>query len=208
MIEDTTAISFLPALRCLGNLADMQPVVVIDTREQDPLPFSRLAAERGTLATGDYSIRGAEELFAIERKTIADLLACCVGENRERFFRELHRLRGYRFKRLLVVGTRDQIETGDFRSNVSPKAVLATLAALEARFDVPVVFSPSPVEAARRIVSWAFWFARELVEATNELARAHGLTRRTSTVSRTTPPTKSAICRAGSINTAASPRSR
>lgn len=43
-----------------------------------------------------------EELFAVERKTIADLVACCIGANRERFFRELHRLRGYRLLQSLI----------------------------------------------------------------------------------------------------------
>ncbi len=161
----------LPALRGLGKLADVRPVVVIDSREQTPLVFARLQSERGILTTGDYSFSGGEETFSIERKSVGDLVGCVVGENRERFFRELHRLRGYRFKRLLIVGSREQIEAGDYHSNVKPKAVLATLAALEVRFDVPCVFAPSPKDAARQIESWAYWFAREIVCAANELAR-------------------------------------
>jgi DNA excision repair protein ERCC-4 len=161
----------LPALRSLGKLADVRPAIVVDTREQAPLTFTRLAAERGTLQTGDYSFRGGEELFSIERKSIVDLVGCCVGENRERFFRELHRLRGYAFKRLLIVGTREEITAGDYRSNVAPKAVLATLAALEVRFDVPVVFAPTADAAALLIEGWAYWFAREIVMQANELAR-------------------------------------
>jgi DNA excision repair protein ERCC-4 len=77
-------------------------VVVFDSREQDPLIFQNLTSVRGTLYTGDYSILGLEELIAVERKTIPDLVSCCMGENRERFERELHRLRGFRFKRLLI----------------------------------------------------------------------------------------------------------
>lgn len=167
----------LPALKCLGGLADVRPVIVVDSREQDPLVFTRLPSERGTLQTGDYSFKGAEDLFGVERKSIPDL-ASCSGEDRDRFFRELHRLRGYRFKRLLIVGSREEIERGEYRSTITPKAVLSTLAAIQARFDVPVVFSPAPADAAREIESWAFWFARELVESVNDIARAHGLTRR------------------------------
>ncbi len=33
----------LPALRGLQRLADLRPVVLIDTREQDPLAFKRLS---------------------------------------------------------------------------------------------------------------------------------------------------------------------
>lgn len=168
----------LPALRCLGDLAGVRPVIVIDTREQTPLAFTGLMWERGGLQSGDYSFQGGEELFTIERKSIADLVGCCVGENRERFFRELHRLRGFRFKRLLVVGSRDDIAAGNYHGKVSPKVVFSTLAAIEARFDVPVVFAPTAEEAARDVERWAFWFAREIIEATNSLARAHVLTRR------------------------------
>jgi ERCC4-type nuclease len=169
----------LPALR-LGSLADVAPTVIIDTREQTPLTFERLQSQPGTLQSGDYSFAGGEELFSVERKSIADLVACCVGDNRERFFRELHRLRGYRFKRLLVVGTIAQIEAGDYRSSITPAAVLATLAAVEARFDVAVVFEAEPLSAACRIERWVYWFAREQVDVVNELARAHGLTRRSA----------------------------
>jgi hypothetical protein len=43
-------------------------------------------------------VAGLEELFVIERQSIADLVGCCIGESRERFERELHRLRGYTSK--------------------------------------------------------------------------------------------------------------
>jgi len=162
----------LPALRSLGDLADLCPVVVIDTREQTPLPITRLPVRAGTLLAGDYSFMGAADAFAVERKTIPDLVACCVGANRERFERELCRLRGYRFKRLLVVGSRAEIEAGAYRSNVKSAAVLHSLAAWEVRYDVPVVFCPDADTAGRQVESWCFWFAREIVRTANLLLRA------------------------------------
>jgi ERCC4-type nuclease len=177
----------LPALRSLGDLADVRPTVIVDTREQTPLTFAKLASVRDTLTSGDYSFRGGEDLFAIERKSIADLVGCCVGENRERFFRELHRLRGFRFKRLLIVGTREQIEAGEYRSGISPRAVLSTLRAIEARFDVPVCFALTPAAAALEIEAWVFWFARELVESVNDLARGAGLTLRNAAAKEAVP---------------------
>jgi hypothetical protein len=47
-----------------------------------------------TLLTTDYSAAGFESLFAIERKSIPDLVNCCTGENRVRFERKLQRFRG------------------------------------------------------------------------------------------------------------------
>src|ERR1700758_2110052 len=113
----------LPALRSLGELAGAEPVIIVDTREQDPLPFARLKTRGGTLVAGDYSVAGLESLFAVEQKSISDLVGCCVGQNRERFERELHRLRGFRFKRLLIIGTEAQILAAQYHSNINPRAV-------------------------------------------------------------------------------------
>jgi ERCC4-type nuclease len=166
-----TGMPTLPALRSLGDLADLRPTVVVDTREQDPLPILRLPSCRGTLQSGDYGIAGLTD-FAVERKSIPDLVGCCVGENRERLERELHRLRGCRFARLLIVGTREEIERGEYRSRITPAAVFGSLAAWEARF-VPVVWEPTPEDAGRRVEGWAFWFAREQVHGANSLLRAN-----------------------------------
>lgn len=61
----------------------MSPVIITDKREQKPLFFQHLASEPGTLHSGDYSIRGLENDFAVERKSIADLCQS-VTRGRER----------------------------------------------------------------------------------------------------------------------------
>ena len=161
----------LPALRSLARLADLRPVIVIDSREQTPLPITRLETVRAGLTTGDYSFQGGEHVFAVERKSIDDLVGCCMGDNRERFEREMHRLRGFRFKRLLIVGARWMIEGQRYKSQIKPAAVLNSLAAWEVRFDLPVVFAEHPTQAAALVEGWAWWMARELVTTTNDLLR-------------------------------------
>lgn len=104
---------------------------VIDTREQTPLtlevkPGQVLASESGTLYTGDYSIKGLENHVAIERKSLSDLMGC-IGSGRERFEKEILRLRGYPVKALVVEATWEQIETGAYRSKVNPSAAIGTL---------------------------------------------------------------------------------
>jgi hypothetical protein len=61
---DTSSSLHLPALKSLGYLAEVAPVLVIDNREQTPLVFTRLRSVRGTLYSGDYGIRGLEDSFA------------------------------------------------------------------------------------------------------------------------------------------------
>jgi ERCC4-type nuclease len=161
----------LPALRGLGRLADLQPVIAIDTREQVALKFTRLPSVERSLFTGDYSICGLEDSFAVERKSIEDLVGCCMNSNRARFERELRRLRGFRFKCLLVVGSRQDIAAGRYYSRITPKAVLATLGAFEIRYDLPIVFAETVESAALQVERWAFWFCREVVENANDLLR-------------------------------------
>ncbi len=168
----------LPALRSLGELADRLPVIVCDTREQDPLPIASLPVIRSGLYTGDYSVSGLESIFAVERKSIGDLVSCCAASNRERFENELHRLRGFHFRRLLVIGTLAEIERGGYRSTIRPAAVLGTLAAFEVRYALPIVFAPTPSEGAALVERWAWYAAREAVEAANALLRGTNATLR------------------------------
>ncbi len=107
----------MPALRGLKDLADLRPTLIVDSREQIPLAFMRFTAIKGA---GDYSIRGLEHQFAIERKSVDDFANCCIGGNRERFERELHRLRGYQFKRLLIMAP----GTTSPRAGITPRLSL------------------------------------------------------------------------------------
>jgi DNA excision repair protein ERCC-4 len=149
----------------------MSPTIIIDTREQTPLGFTKLPSETGCLQSGDYSVRGCEELFAIERKSIADLVGCCTGDNRQRFEREMHRLRGFQFKRLLIIGDRSDIEQHRYRSNIPPASILGSLAAWEIRYDLPVVWTPDPIEGAILIETWSHYFAREIAKQAESLSK-------------------------------------
>lgn len=145
------------------------PTIVIDSREQTPLAFERLPFEAGTLYSGDYSIRGFEDVFAVERKSINDLVGS-LSTGRDRFERELHRLRGYAFSRLLVVGTRFDIESRSYRSRMNPKAVLHSINAFEARY-IPIIWEPTPKQAAETVERWAFWFHREHARRFQRMAK-------------------------------------
>jgi ERCC4-type nuclease len=165
--------STLPALQKLGDLSKIRPTIIVDSREQCPLEFKKLPFVRGSLQSGDYSIAGCEHLFAVERKSIPDLVASTCSSERERFERELHRLRGFRFARLLICGPRSDIEAHTYRSSASPKSVLNTIAAFECRYNVAAVFAADPAEAAEKVESWAYWFTREVIAAANDLLRGH-----------------------------------
>ncbi|MGE0609535.1 MAG: ERCC4 domain-containing protein [Pirellulales bacterium] len=100
-------------------------VAIIDTREQSPLNLHPLQSVAGTLATGDYSVVGLENVIAIERKSLPDLLAC-VGRERGRFDREVQRLLAYPVRCLVIEAGWKTLETGGWRGDVTPAAVVGS----------------------------------------------------------------------------------
>lgn len=149
------------------------PTIITDTREQDPLTFANLPTERRTLTTGDYSVLGFERDFSVERKSIGDLVQS-LTHGRDRFSRELQRMRAFDFRRLLVVGTLADLEEHRYRSLANPKAIIGSLCAFEVRFDVPVCFCATPATAATQIERWATYFLRERLGAASETLRRYG----------------------------------
>ena len=137
----------------------ISPVIVIDSREQNPWSFCNLPSERGKLTTADYSIAGLEHLVSIERKSLDDLLAC-VGRDRDRFTRELQRLRAYRFRCLVVETSYAELERGEWRSKIQPAAVLGSLSAWTAQYSLPVMLVGTHKAGAEFCERYLFQCAR------------------------------------------------
>ena len=147
---------------------DFQPTIIIDSREQTPLRFSNLPTVFSTLPSGDYSVLGLENDFTIERKSIPDLVGS-LTTGRDRFMRELQRVLAYPFRRLLIIGSEDQIRRGDWKfSKANPKSILHSLHAIEAR-GIPIAYAPNPATAASLIERWAFWRTREVLKISSNL---------------------------------------
>lgn len=132
--------------------ADLEPsavVAIVDTREQLPLDLSPLSTISGTLTTGDYSIRGLEQHVAIERKSLPDLIGC-VGQERERFDREIVRLLAYPVRGVVVEAPWSALEAGDWRSKVTPAAATGSVLGWIAQ-GVPFIFAGTRDAAARAV---------------------------------------------------------
>ena len=146
---------------------DSQPVLLVDTREQRPLQFSHLPAESATLMTGDYSVKGLEEMFTVERKSMADLAGSLTRE-RARFMREMHRLRGFAYPYLLVVGDDMEISRLVAMGRLNLKQVEHSLRAIQTRYKVHVERADNEQQAARLVETWAFCAWREAMKPAGE----------------------------------------
>ncbi|MBT3368447.1 MAG: hypothetical protein HN416_14945 [Nitrospina sp.] len=113
--------------------------VLVDTREQNPFSLEPMKIKKTGLITGDYTLEGLEEIVLVERKELSDLVGC-ITSGRERFERELLRMKAYPSKCVVVEGGWSELESGSYRSRVNPKAVTHTIASWISRYGVPFQF--------------------------------------------------------------------
>ena len=122
------------------------PPIVVDNREQTPWDFPHPTVH-GTLAAGDYSLQGLEDIIAIERKSLSDLLGV-IGQGRERFERKIQRLLGYPCRAIIVEASWQDLESGDWQSKVTPAAAVGSCLAWIGA-GIPVVLAGDRERAAR-----------------------------------------------------------
>jgi ERCC4-type nuclease len=130
--------------------AELRPedvVAICNSREQIPLTLEPLQVETVTLTTGDYSVRGLEHVVSVERKSLSDLLGC-VGQQRERFTRDLDRLRAFPHRALVIKATWNEIQAGQWRSKVTPQSVTGSLLTWSLE-GLPIWFARDHREAGR-----------------------------------------------------------
>lgn len=133
-------------------------VCIADRREQRPLQLE-LRTIPGTLPTGDYTVAGCEALICVERKELNDLVAC-VGRERERFERELQRMRAYECRVIVIEATREDVEQQRYRGQVSPSAILGSVYSWVAR-GITVEWAGDRQQAAKAVSRILFCAARE-----------------------------------------------
>lgn len=121
-------------------------VILADTREQTIPPFpAGCVVQRATLGEGDYTTHALRTVAVIERKSISDFCST-ISAGRERFEREIVRLKAYRWRCVVVEGNLSEA----FRSTrMHPHSIVGTVASFYARSDVPTFFLADPATVGR-----------------------------------------------------------
>lgn len=134
--------------------------LLVDTREQPThnlkkrIAMTGLPAERKKLNAGDYSCKctlpSGEELdfssrVAIERKMSIDELCMCFGSERKRFEKEFQRAAesGTKIYLLIEGGSWEKLYTGQYRSKMTPQAMIASINAFRSRYGMQLDFCKS-----------------------------------------------------------------
>jgi ERCC4-type nuclease len=133
----------VPVLADRGGtqLKTPKAVLVVDTREQNPLDCSRFSSwfagiEKRALALGDYSIAGLEKLCVVERKDLSDLVHSLTAE-RSAFISRLRRMAGYPHRLLVITAALSQVKSPYTFSAVDPNRIMQSLIAVLAGTGVP-----------------------------------------------------------------------
>ena len=137
----------IPVLAERGGTQLQAPraTLLVDTREQNPFNFSRFRGwfagiEKRALALGDYSIAGLEEVCAVERKDLADLVHSCTVD-RAAFVNRLRLMARYPHRLLVVTSPLSQVKSRYAHTNFDPNRVTQFLIATLAGLQVPFVCS-------------------------------------------------------------------
>lgn len=120
--------------------------IIIDSREpaHTRYPFTNLySTEIACLKTGDYSIKGYENIIAVERKTKSDAYQSFGRKkNRDRFIKELERMS--ELKRACIIiecSFSDFLTPPDYVQKISGKSMINSLISWYIKYNVPFFFS-------------------------------------------------------------------
>ena len=133
----------IPVLAERGGtqLKTPKPVLLVDTREQNPLDCSRFTGwfsgiEKRELKLGDYSIAGLEDVCVVERKDLADLVHSLTTD-RAVFVSRLRRMAGDPHRLLVITAALSQVKSPYTFSAVDPNRIMQSLIAVLAGTGVP-----------------------------------------------------------------------
>lgn len=154
----------------MGKTTHHKPIILIDTREQNPWKFNVCTtcagSEKQGLKTGDYTIKGMEELFVIERKGSASEIYNNLGQavGRERFYKEMERMKDFKWKFIFLdFGIEDIYKwptqakrlTG-YKCRQTPQFIVSQLVEIQAKYGVPFIFLGNPANKNEQVYKKQF----------------------------------------------------
>jgi ERCC4-type nuclease len=139
-----------PAIPVLAERGGTQlktplPVILVDTREQNPFDFSRFegwfsGVEKRALKLGDYSIAGLEDHCVVERKDLGDLVHSLTTE-RSVFVNRLRLMSRCPHRLLVITAALSDVKSPAGCIGGSPNRITQSLIAILAGMGIPFLCS-------------------------------------------------------------------
>ncbi len=126
-------------------------IVRVDTREQDPLFLNSDLECEGSLIIqimkldhGDYSVRGFEDKFVIERKQMSDFYSY-IGKERKRTIKKMEKfrdiIRAGGFVMLAIECSEAEIMSGNIFSTLTPEVARGAINSFRIRYGVHIYYN-------------------------------------------------------------------
>ena len=152
----------IPVLAERGGtqLKTPRPVLLVDTREQNPFDFTRFdgwfaGVEKRPLKLGDYSIAGLEDVCVVERKDLSDLVHSCTVA-RTAFIHRLRFMAEYPHRLLVITSALSQVKSPYSHSKIDPNRIMQFLIAALAGLQVPFVSSETHELGEELVASYLY----------------------------------------------------
>ena len=148
--------------------------VVGDTREKSDEHIRSYLADNGipfetrTFDTADYTLcydgMYFDDEVMIERKGGIDELAGNFTRERERFEREFLRAKAKGIKLFLLIedGSWERIKAHEYRSELRPRALMASLCSWQVRYGVTLIFCPREMSGLMIYSTLYYWLKERL----------------------------------------------
>jgi ERCC4-type nuclease len=152
----------IPVLAERGGiqLKTPRPVLLVDTREQNPFDFSRFegwfaGVEHKCLKLGDYSIAGLEDTCVVERKDLPDLVHSFTTE-RAVFVNRLRLMSRYPDRLLVVTAPLSQVKSPYPHTGAKPNRITQSLIAVLAGLQVPFLCTETQELGEELVASYLY----------------------------------------------------
>lgn len=107
-------------------MTDSEFTIVRDSREKKPYSFDGYDVVTKKLDTGDYTIEGYEDVFAVERKSLPDLLKSITWD-RDRFKNEIVRADELLGFVVVIEADVQTVLNWNYDRKVHPNSVIGTI---------------------------------------------------------------------------------
>lgn len=107
-------------------------IMIQDVREKKPIFEPAPWIINQHLKTGDYSIKGFEDMITIERKSIVDLYGSMSG-GRKKLEKELERMKKMKWYGMMIEGCEDKVLRKQSYAKMEPNQMYHSLCSFELR---------------------------------------------------------------------------
>jgi len=137
-----------------------KPVLIADTREQNPFNFYRFRGwfseiKSKALKVGDYSIEGLEQHCTVERKDLPDLIRSFTSD-RSVFVNRLRQMAAYPQRLLVVTSSLSQVKSKYAHTGTNPNKITQSLVAMLAGLGVPFLCTDTHELGAEIVASYLY----------------------------------------------------